>query len=436
MKKLKLFLKIFIFIFIIINAKSYAQNDTRQIAVRIVSYDSTGRIWHQGSGIIINQLGIIVTNYHLYDSTMTFRIINYNDDINEYSDVIASNPLQDFIILKCDSDIYRDAIIANTDSLKDGQKVFVNAEDFIGSDSLPEATLSEIFFPYRFEVKGIDLLEENTGSAVFNENGELLGILNVQVHDSSTVAYLIDINDILSTPMTIFARHNTDTLMEGNVFDKGVSAMDNGNYKLAVQIWEDYLKTNPTDAIALNNLGDSYYELNDYQKALDNLTKAIALKKDYEDAYYNRGLTYQAMKQYKNSISDFDKVILLNPTFADAYHDRGWSKRLNGDESYIEDFNYAIKLAPDKFPDIYAELGIRAYKKQSDEDALEYYSKVIQITKTNEGEYGLATAYYQRAFANWNLGNKEEACSDWNKARELGKIFDKVVEEFLKYNCR
>jgi tetratricopeptide (TPR) repeat protein len=437
MKNLKYFLQFFLSIFLILNFNAYSQEDMRKIAVRVISFDTTGKILHQGSGVIINQLGIVITNDHLYDSTMNFRIITSREDINDYSSVIARNELKDFIILKSDSDIYTDAIIANSDSIQDGQKVFVNAENLIEGDSMPVGTLKEIFVPYRFEVRGIDFVEENTGSAVFNENGELLGILDIRMFDTNLVAYLIDINDILATPMPIFARQKvSDSLTNGNAFEKGLYAMDNGDYKKAIQIWNDYLKTNPDDPVALNNLGDCYYEISDNAKAVECLTKAISLKKDYEDAYYNRGLAYQAIKEYKKSIADFDKVILLNPKFADAYRDRGWSKRLSGDDSYIEDFNYAIQLEPNKFPDIYSELGIRAYKKQSDEDALEYYTKVIQIQTKVEGEYGLANAYYQRAFANWNLGNREQACADWNKARELGKVFDKVVEEFLKYNCR
>jgi|GEM_PF-6849365 Tfp pilus assembly protein PilF len=437
MKSAKFYLQIFIAIFLIANINSYAQNDMRKIGVRVLSIDSTGKIIHQGSGVVINQLGIVITNDRLYDSTMTFRIITSREDINDYAGVVARNPVKDFIILKSDSDIYTDANIVSSDSLYDGEKVLVNAENLIASDSMPAGTLKEIFVPHRFQVEGLDLVDENTGSAVFNENGELLGILDIMTFDTTVAAYLIDINDILATPMPMFAkRQSTDTLTAGNAFDKGLSAMDNNDYKHAIQIWTEYLKTNPNDPVALNNLGDCYYETSDNAKAVEVLTKAISLKQNYEDAYYNRGLTYQALKDYKKSISDLDKVILLNPKFADAYHDRGWSKRLNNDNSYIEDFNSAIKLAPDKFPDIYSELGIRAYKKQSDEDALEYYTRVIAIQKKVEGEYGLANAYYQRAFANWNLGNKEQACADWNKARELGKVFDKVVEEFLKYNCR
>jgi tetratricopeptide (TPR) repeat protein len=52
-------------------------------------------------------------------------------------------------------------------------------------------------------------------------------------------------------------------------------------------------------------------QLKDYQKAIIDLNKAIELKSDYADAYYNRGLYYRELKETKLAIADLQKASLL-----------------------------------------------------------------------------------------------------------------------------
>jgi len=70
------------------------------------------------------------------------------------------------------------------------------------------------------------------------------------------------------------------------------------------------------------------------------------------------------------------------------------------------------------------------------DESIRCFSKVIELAKETSGEYGLANAYYQRAFSNWNAGNKDESCNDFTKAKSLGIIFNSSVEESFIKNCK
>lgn len=87
--------------------------------------------------------------------------------------------------------------------------------------------------------------------------------------------------------------------------------------------------------------------LKNYDLAIDNASKAIAINPSLTDAWYIRGYCRLMLERYKESISDFNKTIALRPDFADAYYYRGKAKM--GAKDYfgaLGDFNEAKKISP------------------------------------------------------------------------------------------
>jgi tetratricopeptide (TPR) repeat protein len=70
--------------------------------------------------------------------------------------------------------------------------------------------------------------------------------------------------------------------------------------------------------LAHNARGITYGELGQYQLAIEDFNKAISLKQDYADAYYNRGYAYTNLGQYQRAIEDYNEVIRLKPDNEEA----------------------------------------------------------------------------------------------------------------------
>ncbi|WP_366845961.1 tetratricopeptide repeat protein [Sphingorhabdus sp. EL138] len=47
--------------------------------------------------------------------------------------------------------------------------------------------------------------------------------------------------------------------------------------------------------------------------------KAIVLKPDYADAFYNRGNALQDLKRLDDALASYDKAIALKPDYAEAF---------------------------------------------------------------------------------------------------------------------
>ncbi len=106
----------------------------------------------------------------------------------------------------------------------------------------------------------------------------------------------------------------------------------------------------------LLELGYTYTISNDvevnYKKAIETydtlLSKFKPDRASTTDAYYNRGLVYQNLEKYDEAIEDYTKAIHLDPDFALAYNNRGVVyHNLEKYDEAIEDYTEAIRLDPD-----------------------------------------------------------------------------------------
>ena len=70
----------------------------------------------------------------------------------------------------------------------------------------------------------------------------------------------------------------------------------------------------------------------DYKKAEETLTEAIKYDKSNFEAYYYRGCAKVNAMKYNEAIADFEKAVELKPDYADAYFNMGKTYFLMNDE--------------------------------------------------------------------------------------------------------
>jgi len=93
--------------------------------------------------------------------------------------------------------------------------------------------------------------------------------------------------------------------------------------------------------------GNDYLRKGEYDRAIANYTKAIALDPNDAYAYNNRGLAYRKKGEHGRAITDYDKAIALNPNYFFAYYNRGNAHKKKGDkEQAIADFRKALEIDP------------------------------------------------------------------------------------------
>jgi len=85
-----------------------------------------------------------------------------------------------------------------------------------------------------------------------------------------------------------------------------------GDYAKAIANYDNVIKFNPADAMALNNRGNAYAKLRQFYRAIADLSQALNYKPGFAPAHVNRGVTYAAKCDINRALA-FEQAIRLDP---------------------------------------------------------------------------------------------------------------------------
>jgi tetratricopeptide (TPR) repeat protein len=153
-----------------------------------------------------------------------------------------------------------------------------------------------------------------------------------------------------------------------------------------------YLSASGQTAQEYLQTGIGKHEQRDLKGAIKDYDRAIDLDNTLRDAFFNRGTCYLALKNFKSAMRDFDKAIVLDPNFVKAYYSRA-----------------SVYVSLEKFVESLPDL-----------------DKTIELDATTPNALTL------RGQIRAQTGNKEGACEDFKKAKEIG---DKQADRYLNQFC-
>ena len=107
---------------------------------------------------------------------------------------------------------------------------------------------------------------------------------------------------------------------------KAMALWQNGKYtdsNKALDYWNNAIRANSKSADAFNNRGLAYYNLKQYQQAIEDYSQSIRMNPENSITYNNRGNAYYELLRYELAEADFKKSIQLKPDYAKAYLNRG-----------------------------------------------------------------------------------------------------------------
>ncbi|MHC4662517.1 MAG: tetratricopeptide repeat protein [Planctomycetota bacterium] len=126
---------------------------------------------------------------------------------------------------------------------------------------------------------------------------------------------------------------------------KGVSKMNNEDYRGAVAEFDRAIEIDPQFAMNYSLRGMSKIELEDFSGALADFNSAIRLDPTEETAYVGRGLVRMNQDDSAGAIADFNSAISIDPQCAEAYFARGTLKMTMGDDDGAQaDLEMAARL--------------------------------------------------------------------------------------------
>jgi tetratricopeptide (TPR) repeat protein len=135
-------------------------------------------------------------------------------------------------------------------------------------------------------------------------------------------------------------------------YNSGTEKFNNKDMDGALADFNEAIRLDPNLALAYMNRGAIYASKNEFDKAIEDETKAIELKlaktEDQSTAYSNRAAAYAGKGDFDKALADADEAIKIKPDSSKAYFIRGATRASKGDnEGAIADFQKVVELSKD-----------------------------------------------------------------------------------------
>jgi tetratricopeptide (TPR) repeat protein len=148
-----------------------------------------------------------------------------------------------------------------------------------------------------------------------------------------------------------------------------------GKYELAFADLRKALSMNPNDPESMNNMGLYMFESGAVDSSLIYFDQAIAMKKDFYQAYYNKGNTYAKKTDYKEAIRLYAIALQIKPNSIDALMNTGnCYAALNDYRTALSYFKQVEAIDPEN-RNVVINLGITYNMLGDQQNAAKYLGK-------------------------------------------------------------
>jgi len=346
--------------------------------VVVEAYDFDGNKSSQGSGIILKDKNILLTNFHIFAGSEKLKIKHKDQEI-KYTEIIGLNILKDVLVLKLEDGDFPQVKVGSSTEMKVGSKVYA-----IGSPLGMENTITEgLVGGFRkFEDKKNDieyiqisaaLSPGSSGGAVLNSQGELIGISTMGMKEGENLNFAIRIEDALNVDL---GEYSDKVKLESiNYFYRGKDYFEDTKYEKAIEYFNKFLAKVPNDAICLNFRGLTYLEMKDFEAALKDFNASSKADPTYLAPVINKADINYKMQEYDKAVADYTKIIKNYPDMVGPIYSRGLSyMKLQEWGDAIKDFTKVLKLDND-YVEAYLNRGISYYYDHNYEEAINNWKK-------------------------------------------------------------
>ena len=305
-----------------------------------------------GSGFVVDPTGLIVTANHVVGNQQNVTV-KVADDTYQGT-VFARDRRSDLALIKLRSQKLLPSLRLQALPPRIGQKIYVLGNPLMLEKSFADGLVS------RLEDNGwvqytAPTDPGNSGGPLLNEDGDVLGLVQLRFPDSTPGTFAPGIYFAIPTSriqaLLATVRQGSSSNREATIFiANGLVQTRKGNYRKAIENYNQAIRLEPQSAIAYINRASAQVSLKNDRLALEDYTHALQLNSNYSLAYWGRGRVFMSLKNYEKTIEDFNSAIRVNrvwgsSSLAAAYYDRGTiHAQLQNDKAAIADFKVAADL--------------------------------------------------------------------------------------------
>ena len=383
--------------------------------VKIYTINNRDEYESQGSGVIISNDGICITNYHVLIGAKKAIVITASGKKFNISKIIDYSKTYDLIKFKIELGTQvTSTVIMNAALPLKGSDVFAvgypNGFSIEGESTLSTGIISGIR-----EINGEKIIQTSTpfthgssGGGLFDATGKLLGITtgtfaeelkdrHANMNKVIPVATIKKLTRNLNLTLSGFY----ETIRNDELFIKGMIAYESSEFELASEYFNSHLKEYPEDAVAWFRLGNSLNQLGRVggeggkmnkeflNSALECFDVSISLDTNYYHPLAQSALIHSILGNISDSKSYAYRAYTIEPNISFTNYVIGKIANVAKDYSLaIEFLTVAIEKA-DEYDRLnfmhqwYLERAVANSLFKNDYEAEQDYLKCLQLNPNN-----------------------------------------------------
>ena len=331
--------------------------------VAIATYDANGEALMTGSGFFLRP-GQVVTNLHVIRGAVRAEVktLDGKGKVFPVAGTLASDEEGDLALLSVENATERARSTELADELpEEGETIFVIGNPLKLEGSVSDGIVSavrEVPNSYRIIQITAPISHGNSGSPVFNQRGQVIGVVTVKVTNGQNINLAIAAARVAQLtagklqPLSGVAvktkgdvaeslyRSGLESLWLGN-YDNAVGYFENaanknpnraetwvqvgyckvkqGKTQEAIRAYLQALQLKPADPEIHNKLGDAYYYSGRLREAIESYTEAASLRPDWAETFYNLAIAYSESGNPSMAATQVRILQRLDPKLYEKY---------------------------------------------------------------------------------------------------------------------
>jgi tetratricopeptide (TPR) repeat protein len=188
-----------------------------------------------------------------------------------------------------------------------------------------------------------------------------------------------------------------------------VALYSNNQIQEALVDIEALVKDFPNSPILYNIRASCYKANRQMDASIKDYEKAITIKPDYAEAYYNLGVTLQEVGQIDTALKSYEKALAIKHEYPLAHNNLGNILfDLGSLDSAVDHFEWAVAFSPN-YAEAHNNLGVVERQQAKFDQAIKSFEKAIDIQPTyTQAHYNLGNTLHE-------LGQLETAIKSYKK---------------------
>ena len=193
-------------------------------------------------------------------------------------------------------------------------------------------------------------------------------------------------------------------------------------YRSEICIWQDTVQKQPSNARAINDLGEVLLRDGKLPEATNQFELALRINPDSTEAHYNLGTALLRLGSVPEAIAQFERAIQIQPNYAEAHDNLGMALARQGRlEEAISHYQQALRISPTN-ANVHNNLANALMRLGKAQDAVPHYEKALELQPASAEEH------YNLGLALEKLGRTSEAVQHYQQALRINPDFTQAQQ--------